>query len=172
MTAAPGRTTVRAARWVVDPHRSRATFSVGNLGLRTVRGAVPVLGGSLGTDDGGVPRAVRAELDLGRIDTGNARRDADLRKPHLLDLDAHPRLTFECETFEWGPQGWTGLGRLSARGRTCPLAVLGVPATAEDDELHVVGTAVLDRAQLGIRAPRLLIGREVAIVVDCRLTAG
>jgi hypothetical protein len=47
--------------------------------------------------------------------------------------------------------------------------VLGVPATTGED-LHLVGTAVLDRTALGIRAPRLLIGRDVAIVVDAWLT--
>ncbi len=144
-------------------------FSVGNLGFRTVHGTVPVVAGTVDVAVDGPRGRVRAELDLAAVTTGNRRRDADLRKPHLLDLDAHPRLVFEADAFEAGPQGWRALGRLSARGTNCPLTVLGVPATADDD-LHLVGTAVLDRTALGIRAPRLLIGHQVSIVVDAWLT--
>ena len=169
MTATTGRRAVAVGRWVVDPDRSTAGFAVGNLGFRTVHGVVPIVGGTVEVADDGQPRMIRAELDLAAVTTGNRRRDADLRKPHLLDLDAHPRLVFEADAFEAGPQGWRAMGQLSARGTSCPLPVLGVPASA-GDELHLVGTAVLDRTALGIRAPRLLIGRRVSIVVDTWLT--
>lgn len=159
---------VATGRWVVDPRRSRATFSVGNFGFRTVSGCVPVLAGSLEVTDGGRPRRLSAELDLSAIDTGSPRRDADLRKPSLLDLDAHPVLTYEAEEFEAGPQGWSARGRLAARGTSCPVTVLGVAASAESS-LHLVGTAMVDRTALGIRAPRLLIGRQVSVVVDAWL---
>ena len=162
---------VATGRWVVDPARSGATISFGNFGVRTVTGSVPVLAGTLEVTDGGRPRRLSAELDLSAIDTGHARRDADLRKPSLLDLDTHPVLTYEAEEFELGPQGWSARGVLGARGTSCPVTVLGVPAGTEDPtrSLHLVGTAVVDRTALGIRAPRLLIGREVSVVVDAWL---
>jgi polyisoprenoid-binding protein YceI len=158
---------VATGRWVVDAARSTATFSVGNFGVRTVTGSVPVLAGTLEVADGR-PLRLSAELDLSALDTGSARRDADLRKPALLDLDAHPVLTYGAEEFEAGPQGWLARGTLGARGTTCPVTVLGVPA-ATDAALHLVGTAVLDRTALGIRAPRLFIGRQVSVVVDAWL---
>ena len=162
---------VATGRWVVDPGRSRATFSVSNFGLRTVTGSVPVLAGMLEVSAGGRPGRLSAELDLASIDTGHARRDADLRKPSLLDLDTHPVLTYAAEEFEPGPQGWSARGVLGVRGTTCPLTVLGVPAGdgAPTGSLHLVGTAVVDRTALGIRAPRLLIGRQVSVVVDAWL---
>ena len=160
--------TVATGLWIVDPARSTATVSVANLGFRTVRGSVPVIAGTVDVADGGRPRRLRAELDLSGIDTGNRKRDADLRKPHLLDLDAHPVLTYEAEDFELGAQGWSAHGTLSARGASCPLTVLGVPADV-GESLHLVGTAVVDRTALGVRAPRLLIGRDVSVVVDARL---
>jgi polyisoprenoid-binding protein YceI len=171
MTATTPVPVVATGRWVVDPERSSARFSVRNFGVRTVSGSVPVLAGSLEIDDGGCPRRVAAELDLSALDTGNARRDADLRKRSLLDLDTHPVLTYAADEFEVGPQGWSARGRLCARGTSCPVPVLGVPA-GTDASLHLVGTAVLDRTALGIRAPRLLIGREVSVVVDAWLDRG
>ena len=169
MTAMPRASRVATGRWVVDPARSTATFTVRNFGLRTVRGSVPVVAGTVEVDDDGHPRRVHAELDLAGIDTGSARRDADLRKPALLDLDAHPTLTYDAETFEPGPQGWVAHGILAACGAACPLPVLGVQADVGQG-LHLVGTAVVDRAALGVRAPRLLIGRAVSVVVDAWLT--
>jgi polyisoprenoid-binding protein YceI len=166
-TTRPPAPVVATGRWVVDPARSTATFSVANFGFRTVHGTVPVLSGTLEVSDGR-PVRVSAELDLARIDTGNRRRDADLRKPNLLDLDASPLLTYEAGEFDLGPQGWCARGSLGARGTTCPLPVLGVVAGTEGS-LHLVGTAVVDRTALGVRAPALIIGRQVSVVVDARL---
>lgn len=42
-------------------------------------------------------------LHLGAIDTGNARRDKDLRKPKLLDLDHHPAMTFAADSITATP---------------------------------------------------------------------
>ena len=74
-------------RWAVDPAHSTATFRVGNLG-RTVTGTVPITEGTVVID--GQHSAITGSLDLGAIDTGNARRDKDLRKPKFLDLDRNP----------------------------------------------------------------------------------
>jgi polyisoprenoid-binding protein YceI len=169
MTAVPRAVRIRTGRWVVNPERSRATISVRNFGVRTVCGSVPLLAGTIAVDDEGRPIRVHAELDLAGIDTGSARRDADLRKPSLLDLDRHPTLTYDADAFELGPQGWVAQGTLAARGAACPLPVLGVPTEAGDG-LHVVGTTLVDPTALGLRAPRLFIGRQVAVVVDAWLT--
>ena len=77
-----------AGRWTVDLANSSATFRVRSFG-RTVTGSVPITEGAVEVD-GGRPTAITGSLDLSAIDTGNARRDSDLRKPRLLDLDHHP----------------------------------------------------------------------------------
>jgi polyisoprenoid-binding protein YceI len=168
MTATRTVPLVDTGTWVVDPARSTATFTVSNFGVRAVRGSVPVLAGTVDVAEDGRPRRLRAELDLSAIDTGNRRRDADLRKTDLLDLDAYPVLTYDADDFELGPQGWSARGSLRVRGVSCQSAVLGVPA-ATGESLHLVGTTVIDRIALGVRAPRLLIGRYVSVVVDAWL---
>ncbi|MET8764081.1 YceI family protein [Lentzea sp. NPDC004782] len=82
-----------AGVWQVDLTRSTASFVVGNLG-RKARGTVPVTGGTVEVGADGALLAVHGTLDLGSIDTGIAKRDLDLRKPGLLDLDRHPAMTF------------------------------------------------------------------------------
>ncbi len=157
-------------RWTADPARTRAGFAVGNLGWKVVHGSVPVRSGEVEVDGAGRPVRVRAELDLGGIDTGNARRDADLRRPGLLDLDAHPVMTFASDDVRPDGAGWRAAGVLALRGTSCPLVVTGVaePGPA-GGALRVTGSAVLDRTAAGIRAPRLVIGRQVTITVEAVL---
>jgi polyisoprenoid-binding protein YceI len=150
-------------RWVLDVARSTATFRVASLG-RTVAGTVPFIEGTVDTGPDGLPSAITGSLDLGAIDTGNARRDADLRKPRFLDLDAHPTMTFTADTVTASPAGWTVTGRLSARGTSVRLAG-DAELSRQDQSATLTGRTRLDRRALGIRAPRIMIGRQIDITV-------
>ena len=171
MTAGLGTTRVAAGTWRVSDSRTRVTFTVANLG-RTVRGSVPCAAGEVVIDAAGAPVRVHAELDLEGLDTGIARRDADLRRPRFLDTDRHPTMTWAADRLTPGPDGtWTAEGRLRVRGTATPLVVTGrVAAVAPGGaEVRVLATAELDRTAVGIRAPALLVGRLVRIEVDARL---
>ena len=111
-TAAP---TLAAGQWKVDVEHSTAAFTVGNLG-HTVTGTVPILDGTVEVGPDGLPSAIHGSLDLSAIATGIPRRDKDLRKPKLLDLDRHPVSTFEADRMTASPGGWSVSGYLTARG--------------------------------------------------------
>jgi polyisoprenoid-binding protein YceI len=170
MTTAASLTSLAAGRWTVDPAHSTATFRVGNLG-RIVTGTVPIIEGIVEIDDQGRPQTISGSLDLGAIDTGNPRRDRDLRQPKFLDLDAHPTMTFAAGAVEVTPDGWRITGQLAARGTS---VALSGPAEVAPRGRSAVVTAHtrLDRRALGIRAPRVMIGRTVDITVTATLTAG
>jgi polyisoprenoid-binding protein YceI len=163
-----------AGTWSVSDSRTLVSFGVGNLG-RTARGTVAVSWGEVEVDRNGAPARVHAEMDLNSLATGIARRDTDLRKPRYLDIDRHPTMTWSCARFTPdGEGGWTADGELSVRGTTAPLTVTG---TAERDTLdggwvRVRASGVFDRRSAGIRAPSLLIGRNVAVEIDAWLTLG
>ncbi|WP_236796926.1 YceI family protein [Amycolatopsis sp. GM8] len=148
--------------WTVLTGRSTARFSVRNFGVNRVTGTIPITGGSVRRDGDDI--TVRAELDLGALDTGNAKRDEDLRKPNLLDSAARPVLRFAAERMRADSDCWLIDGTLELRGVSCPVAL----RAEQDGESHVVATATLDRAPLGMRVPRFMIGRYVEITVDVR----
>jgi polyisoprenoid-binding protein YceI len=150
-------------RWVLDVASSTATFHVASLG-RTVTGTVPFIEGTVDTGPDGLPSAITGSLDLGAIDTGNARRDADLRKPRFLDLDTHPTMAFAADTVTAAPAGWTVAGRLSARGSSVRLTG-DVAVSRQDQSATLTGHTRVDRRALGIRAPRIMMGRQVDITV-------
>ena len=161
-----------AGTWAVSDSRTRVAFAVGNLG-RVAHGTVACSHGTVEVDGAGAPVRAFAELDLNTLDTGISKRDSDLRKPRLLDIDRHPVMTWRCGRFvPTGDGGWTAEGELTVRGTTAPLAVTGRPESAALDGqwLRVRAEAVLDRTAVGIRFPSFVIGRTVSISIDAWLT--
>jgi polyisoprenoid-binding protein YceI len=164
-TTSPARLAV--GRWTVDVTHSTATFRVGNLG-HTVTGTVPILDGAVEVDADGRPTVITGSLDLGSIDTGNARRDKDLRKPRLLDLDRHPVMTFAAESVTTSPDGWSVTGRLTARGSEVGVTG-GVDISTRDGSVTLTAHTRLDRRAIGVRAPRFMIGHQVEITVSATI---
>ncbi|MFJ7218745.1 YceI family protein [Amycolatopsis sp. NPDC098790] len=155
---------LRAGTWTVRSGRTTAAFTVRNFGFNAVPGTIPVRAGHVEVDSGGEVTAVCAELDLGGLDTGNPKRDADLKKPNLLDSAARPGLAFEATAVRKHGDGWEVTGELRLRGTSCPLTL-----TVERAGDGVRATGTLDRAPLGMKVPRAVIGRYVRIVVDAEL---
>ena len=161
---------LQVGTWAVSGSRTQVTFAVRNLG-RSVHGSVPCRAGALDVDEAGMPSRLVAELDLESLDTGIARRDADLRAPRFLDIDRHPTMTWTADGFTRQAGGrWAADGVLCVRGTTAPLTLTGAAELRPDGWLRVRATASLDRTAVGIRAPRILIGRVVGIGVDAWLS--
>jgi len=157
-----------AGQWKVDVEHSTATFTVGNLG-RTVTGTVPILDGTVEVGPDGLPSAIYGSLDLSGIVTGIPRRDQDLRKPKLLDLDRYPVSTFEADRMTASPGGgWSVSGYLTARGTRTRLTG-DVEVSGQGQEATLIARTQLDRRALGLRAPKLMIGYEVDITVTATI---
>jgi polyisoprenoid-binding protein YceI len=77
----------RPGRWIADGAACTVTFAVRNFGIRTVTGRLPVTGAEVTIDGNGQPARIRAELDVGGINTGHRRRDADLRGARFFGTD-------------------------------------------------------------------------------------
>ncbi|KAF0849468.1 polyisoprenoid-binding protein YceI [Nocardia caishijiensis] len=153
-----------ATDWVADTEHCTAAFRVGHIGGH-VHGAAPVLAGLLTLTPDGRPITAAGVVDLAAIDTGNPRRDRDLRKPRLLDLDGHPRTTFTAEDITADGPRWRVAGVAAVRGRAVPLIFTVDTFDITDTAVTVTASAVLDRTAFGLRAPSLLIGRWVDITV-------
>ncbi len=162
------RPRLRTDTWTVSDSRTQVRFTVRNVGL-PVRGSVALSRGEVEVDLDGAPVRARAEFDLATLDTGITRRDLDLRHPRFLAVDRQPVMVWTCDRFTRGVDGcWLAVGQLSVRGTACPLEVAGVAEPA-DGGIVVRAAATLDRLAVGIRAPRVLIGRVVRIEVDAWL---
>ncbi|HYN29989.1 MAG TPA: YceI family protein [Dermatophilaceae bacterium] len=157
---------VASGTWTVVPEASRAAFTVRDKLFATVHGTFPVRAGTVVTDTHGAVVRARMELEVAGVTTGNARRDRDLRKPHLLDAAAHPTVVVEADRVTPSEAGWTVEARLTARGASSPLELRVTPSGADDRQVQVRVTGRLDRSGLGMRVPTVVIGRHVEIDVD------
>ena len=158
-----------ATTWQLDTTGSTAAFLVGNLGVRRVRGTVPVVSGTITTEADGRVAGLRAVLDPTGVDTRNARRDRDLRGPGLLGVERTPTWSFVSDRVEQDGEGWRVTGVLTVR-RPCTVVLSVGPAEPlADGGLRVRATTSLDRRDAGVQAPRVLVGRRVEVELDAVL---
>lgn len=151
--------------WTLADTTPVARFTVGNLVTKTVSGSIPISSASLTVcGDGSI--SVQVDAGLSAIDTGHLKRDRDLRKPALLDLDRHPRLQFRAEDVRAVPDGWQVPGLLTVKGATKEMVLDVAVEPAGEAVLQVRATGRVDRRDFGIKAPRFMIGAVVDIEVD------
>lgn len=95
------------------------------------------------------------------IATGNKTQDKHARGDSWLDVEAHPRITFESTAFAKTPGGYAVTGALTLHGHTERLTI---PFTF--DGATFTGTTTLDREVYGIDGPALfggLVGDEIEV---------
>lgn len=160
--------------WVADLAACAVTFAVRNFGLRTVTGQVPLASAAVAIGASGQPGSVRAELDARGIDTGNRRRDADLRGPRFLDADRWPAITFEASDIQASGAGWTIDGTLTVKDRHCPVRLnVEVPDIPPGDpaaHVNMHATGSLDRRLAGVdAAPAFLVAHMISLSLTMRL---
>jgi polyisoprenoid-binding protein YceI len=157
---------LRTGRWTSVAALTRTGFAVGNLGgMKTVHGRIPVTEAWVDVDETG-PSAVHATLDLTAVDTGHRKRDSDLRKPYLLDTAQHPTLTFDGDRAQRVDGRWQVPGRLTGRAATDVILSVEEVAGSDPGVVSIRATVRLDRRELGVKAPRFMIGRSVDVTIE------
>ena len=152
-------------RWTARPDASTAGFSVRDKLVTTVRGSMPVVAGEVEVSPDGTVLEAYVEVGVAGIDTGNVKRDRDLRKPGFLDVEGHPVVRVAVTEVTPTTDGWTAEAEVRARGRSAPVTLTVRPEDGDDDQLQVRVSGRLDRAPLGIRVPTFIVGRFVDLDV-------
>ena len=172
----PGMTTpavVGAGTWAVDPACSRVTFAARHLLGQTVHGTIGVVAGSVDVGPDGHPQRFHATLDPASIDTGNARRDRDLRGQRFLDVGKYPLMEVAASRIGAAGGGWRAEAVLRARGHEAPVRVdAALDGPAAGPRLQVSGATGLDLRAVGIAVPGFLVRRFVSVSLSAELTLG
>ena len=122
----------------IDPLHSGAHFSVRHLMISTVRGEFTGVTGSVTYDPKDSTRdTVEATIDCSTVNTGVAKRDAQLRTTDFFDVARYPVMKFKSTRVEK-----MGDGRLKVTGD------LTINATTQEVVLNVEGPSA------SIRDPR------------------
>src|SRR4029453_16713908 len=82
--------------WRLDTSHSSVEFRTKKLLFFTVKGQMTVLDGTIVLDENSLPgSSVKATIKASSGDTGNKRRDSQLRAAGFLECDSYPHIAFE-----------------------------------------------------------------------------
>jgi polyisoprenoid-binding protein YceI len=128
--AEPSVTTIPAGTWSIDPSHSTVEFRIKHLGLATVKGRAPVVGGTI---VGGEQPSVVGTVDVASMTTFDETRDEHLRSPDFFDASRHPELSFESTDVRQEGDQLVASGLLTIKGVSNPVTLRGELVGTETD---------------------------------------
>jgi polyisoprenoid-binding protein YceI len=175
------------ASWIFEPGHTAAEFRARHMMLSWVRGHFKDIRGRLELDfDRCLEARFEGEIDATGIWTGQPERDEHLRSADFLDVENHPKITFEGGfTERTGGTSFKGSVELTIRGitQTVPLDVtylgeweapfwVGEENKGEMRRIGFQATARINRHDFGAswqdELPRggVVVGNEVELTLD------
>jgi polyisoprenoid-binding protein YceI len=164
-------TSVAAGTWTIDSAHTQAAFTARHFLGQTVHGTITVTAGTIEVGNDGRPQRFHATLEPASIDTGHARRDADLRGKRFLAVDAYPLMEVTAERIAATADGWRADAVLRGHGCEAPLRIdATLDGTATAARLQLSGSARLDLHDVGIRVPGFMVRRFVDVSISTQAT--
>jgi polyisoprenoid-binding protein YceI len=101
----------------IDPVHSDVAFTVRHLVISNVRGHFKEFTGTILYDPNDITKSsVSGTIKTASIDTGNEKRDADLKGAGFFDVEKYPEIAFKSDKIEKTGGGYTAIGILTIRG--------------------------------------------------------
>lgn len=152
----------------IDAEKSSIRFEVDNMLLNTVEGSFGGMNGEIRFDAEQIEKAYfNVCIDVGTVETGNAKRDEHLRTEDFFWLDKHPNICMEItEVKKLNENEFSATAKLSIRG-----IEKEINFPFERTETGFTGSFTVNRFDfdLGNDTNTFLVGEEVQITVDCIL---
>lgn len=111
--------------WRIDPLHSAAHFSVRHMMISTVRGDFSGINGAVVYDAADPSKSsVQATIDCSTLNTGVAKRDAQMKGPDFFDVKKYPTMKFQSTRVEpAGPGKLKVTGNLTINAITHPVVL-------------------------------------------------
>jgi polyisoprenoid-binding protein YceI len=171
------------ANWRIDPLHSGAHFSVRHMMISTVRGEFTGVTGSVTYDPKDPARdSVEATIDCATVNTGVAKRDAQLKTADFFDIAHYPTMKFKSKRVEKVGDGKLKvIGDLTINATTqeVVLDVDGPTASIHDprgnEKVGLAASTQISREKFGItwneamESGGIAVADEVSISLDLEL---
>ncbi len=113
-----------AGTWVLDPDHTGVEFQARHLMVAKVKGRFAKPQGRLVIADDPSQSSAEVHIDASTIATGVAERDAHLKSPDFLEIEAYPEIVFRSTSFTHeGGSDWSLHGDLTIHGVTRPVTL-------------------------------------------------
>lgn len=157
----------------IDPIHSKIGFEIPHLVISTVDGRFQTFDGTVILDPKFEKSTVKAVVQVTSVDTGNPKRDDDLRGPDFFDSGKFSRMTFETKSISGTPQSFKLMGNLTIKGITNPVTFEGkylgtVNDGAGNDKAAFTAYASIKRSSFGLKWNKMIeagpvVGDNLAI---------
>jgi polyisoprenoid-binding protein YceI len=169
--------------WRIDPLHSSAQFSVRHMMISTVRGQFGGVKGSvLYNPKNPKASSVEATIDCSTINTGEPKRDSDLKTAEFFDVQHYPVMTFKSKRVDSAGRGklkMTGELTINAITRQVVLNIEGPTQPVKDtqgrEKIGVRGVTKISRKEYGIlynpvmETGGVAVSDEVSIILEIEL---
>jgi polyisoprenoid-binding protein YceI len=172
------------ATWQIDPAHTAAGFSVRHMMIATVRGQFKGVTGTVLWDDQDINNStVDVTIDANTVDTGEPKRDADLKSANFFDVKNYPTITFKSTKIEKISAGKMKVtGNLTIHGVTkqIVLDVEGPSGAVKDPwgntRVALNAATIVNRMDYGVKwnakmdSGGMVVGDDVNINIDLEMT--
>jgi polyisoprenoid-binding protein YceI len=172
------------ATWQIDPAHTAAGFSVRHMMIATVRGQFKGVTGTVLWDDQDINNStVDVTIDANTVDTGEPKRDADLKSANFFDVKNYPTITFKSTKIEKISAGKMKVtGNLTVHGVTkqVVLDVEGPSGAVKDPwgntRVALNAATIVNRMDYGVKwnakmdSGGMVVGDDVNINIDLEMT--
>lgn len=163
--------TPAAGRYHIDPTRTTVRFHTRHLfGLGGVSGTVNLREADLTVAEPLTLTTLHAVLDAASFDTGNPRRDDDVRSAKFLDASTYPDITFDGQTVSQRNGKWVVAGTVTAHGVPAPVDLTLDELHDNPEELTVRATTRVDRYAHQVTAGKGMAARWLTIEITAVAT--
>ena len=183
IAAGPPAASAQSISWRIDPLHSSVQFSVRHMMISTVRGQFAGVKGQVVYDPANPGKSsVEATIDSSTVNTGEPKRDTDLKTPEFFDVKQYPVMKFKSTGVDVAAGGKlkvTGMLTINAVSRQVVLDVDGPTAPIRDpqgrEKVGVSATTKISRKEFGIlynpvmETGGVAVSDEVSIVLDLEL---
>lgn len=175
--------TAATTTWQIDPAHTAAQFAVKHMMISTVRGEFKNVTGTVVWDDQDVTKStVNVTIDTKTVNTGEEKRDQDLKSDKFFDVANFSTMTFVSKKVEANGAGKLKVtGDLTIRGVTkeVVLNVEGPTAAIKDPwgstRSAASATTQVNRQDFGVKwnanldGGGVVVGDTVAITIDLEM---
>jgi polyisoprenoid-binding protein YceI len=164
----------------IDPVHSYVGFSISHLVISSVKGKFNEVTGSVTLEDKKLKTA-QGTIQVKSLDTGNAKRDADVRGEAFFEADKYPTITFQTKRVEEKGSETVVVGDFTMHGVTKELALpVKVNGPVKDpwgnERIGVQAKTKVNRKDYGISYNKVLetggalVGDDVEIEISAEAT--
>jgi len=170
LTLLSGTAAFAADTYKVDPVHSGVGFAITHMGISTVHGKFNEFSGEI-TLEGNELKGATGTIQTKSIDTGNTRRDDDLRAPNYFDAAKYPTITFQSKRVEKKGDETLLIGDFTMHGVTkevaLPTTIKGpVPGMGGSQRIGFQAKTKIKRTDYGVGKASPMLGDEVELEIN------